>query len=379
MGKNAKIYVAILIVVLLAAFFALRGNAPTEPTASAPAPVESAPEQTAVDPVPGERAFVDLADRTVGIPENPQRLATFVGPTPEKILLLGAADRIVGKNGYAVAGPWALEVYPKFGEVTLFMNPMDPNVEELVSLNPDIVYYWSMAEQIDKMEAAGLRVVVAQLTSGNPSTVDEFVAFQKREVDVIAESIGPETQERAKLWSDYFDEKVKLIGEKTAGIPENERKKVYFGCSDDGLECFSKNSYPQFIVELAGGIFPAKDTSEEVNTTVTLEQIINWDPDFIIMGRTDSTDGVLKDDRWSEITAVKNGDVLLPPNGVMFWDYSSECVLLMQFIAKTLYPDLFSDLDMVRETKAYYKTFYDYDLSDENARNILSHLPPVGK
>jgi iron complex transport system substrate-binding protein len=324
-----------------------------------------------------ERPFVDLAGRELTLPENPRRLVTFVGPTPEKILMLGAADRLVGKNAYAVAGAWALEVYPKFGEMALFKSPMDPNVEELVGLAPDIIYYWSMNEQIERLESAGLKVVVAQLTANNPSTVDEFIAFQKKEVDVIADSIGDETKQRAKLWNDYFDEKVRFVRGRTAALPEGDRKKVYFSCSDDGLECFSKNSYPQFIVELAGGNFVAKDTNEEVNATVSLEGIINWDPDLIIMGRADSTDGIVTDERWGEIAAVKNGNVILPPDGVMFWDYSSECVLLMQFLAKTMYPDIFADLDMVAETKAYYKKFYSYELSDENARNILSHLPPA--
>ena len=325
------------------------------------------------------RPFIDLAGRVVNLPRDPQRLATFVGPTPEKILLLGAADRLVGKNAYAVAGPWAIEVYPRFKDMALFSNPMDPNVEELIALDPDIIYYWSMPEQIGKMEAAGLTVVVTQLTSNNPGTAKEFVEFQKKEVNVIADSIGGAAKERARMWNSYFDQKAKLINDRVKDLKDGARKKVYFSCSDDGLECFSKNSYPQFIVELAGGVFVARDTNEEVNTTITLEQIIAWDPDAIIMGRTGSTDGVVKDARWSEISAVKNGMVLLPPDGVMFWDYSGECVLLMQFLAKTLYPDLFKDIDMVKETMAYYKNFYGYDLSAENARNILSHLPPAKK
>jgi iron complex transport system substrate-binding protein len=376
MGKNGKIWIAV-IVVALAAFVGINNLSREEQENKTDVPeTVSAAVQT---DAPDEEPFVDLAGREVQLPQSPQRLATFVGPTPEKILLLGAADKIVGKNAYAVAGPWAIEVYPRFKDVALFSNPMEPNVEELIALSADIVYYWSIPEQVEKMEAAGITVVVAQLTSNNPTTTDEFIEFQKKEVNVIAASIGEDAMERAKMWNDYFAEKAKMIGDRTRGLSEEDRKKVYFGCSDNGLECFSKNSYPQFITELAGGIFVARDTNEEVNTTVTLEQIIEWDPDVIIMGRTGSTDGVKADVRWSEISAVKNDMVLLPPDGVMFWDYSSECVLLMQFMAKTLYPDLFEDIDMVRETKEYYETFYGYALSDENARNILSHLPPAAK
>jgi iron complex transport system substrate-binding protein len=323
--------------------------------------------------------ITDLAGREVSTPDNPRKLVALVGPTSEKLLLLGAGDRVAGKNAYAVGGPWALEVYPRFKDVKLFQQPMSPNLEELIALEADIVYFWNVPDQIAKMEEAGLVVVVAQLVENNPSTIDEFIGFQKKEVSVIAQSIGADAIEKAKRWNDYFDAKVNLLRERTAGLSAAEKKKVYYSCADDPLECFSKNSYPQFAVELAGGTFVAAATAEEVDTVVTLEQVIAWDPDVIIMGRTDTTDGVLKDERWNEISAVKNGSVLLPPNGVMFWDYGSENVLLMQFIAKALHPDLFADIDMVKETKDYYRTFYGYELSDENAGNILSHMPPIGK
>jgi iron complex transport system substrate-binding protein len=327
----------------------------------------------------GKRVVVDLMGRSVTLANDPQRLVALVGPTSEKLLLLGAADRIVGKNAGAVAGPWALEVYPRFKEAVQVKNAMQPNVEEMMALHPDVLYFWSIDDQIAKMTDAGIPVVCAQLDANNPTTIDEFIDFQKQEVGVIAESLGGDAAERAKKWCDYFDARVRYVRERTSGIPAADRKKVYYARSDEALTCFSKNSYPQFFVEIAGGVFVARDTDTEVNAQVSLEQIARWNPDVIFMGRMDSTDAVTKDARWAEIAAVKNGEVHLCPNGVMFWDYSSECVLMMQVVAKTLYPDLFADLDIVKETKDYYRTFYDYELSDENAKNLLSHRPPVGK
>jgi iron complex transport system substrate-binding protein len=48
----------------------------------------------------------------------------------------------------------------------------------------------------------------------------------------------------------------------------------------------------------------------------------------------------------------------------------------MLYLAQKLYPDLYTDLDMVTETQAYYRQFYGYELSAENARRLLGHLPP---
>jgi iron complex transport system substrate-binding protein len=62
---------------------------------------------------------------------------------------------------------------------------------------------------------------------------------------------------------------------------------------------------------------------------------------------------------------------------VAYWDYGAEGMMLMEFFAKTLHPDLFQDLNMTGEVKEYYSTFYHYNLTDEEASRILKHLPPA--
>ena len=49
----------------------------------------------------------------------------------------------------------------------------------------------------------------------------------------------------------------------------------------------------------------------------------------------------------------------------------------MEFIAKTLHPDLFKDLNMIKEIKNYYSEFYNYNLTDDQANRILNHMPPA--
>jgi len=61
----------------------------------------------------------------------------------------------------------------------------------------------------------------------------------------------------------------------------------------------------------------------------------------------------------------------------MYWDYSSEGPFLMEYIAKKLHPELFTDLDMTKEVKDYYKRFYGYDLTDDEANRILSFMSPA--
>jgi iron complex transport system substrate-binding protein len=322
------------------------------------------------------RVITDLAGRSVTLPTPVQRVIAIAGPSYEKTFMLGQADRLAGAHWVMVERPWVIATNPRIGSVQGIQNPAEPNVEALLSLETDCVFFWDYTSPLESMENAGIPVVVVQNATGNPRTVDEFIRYQKREILVFADALGADAQVKAREWFDYFDKKVASVSERTARIPREERRTALYLYGEEGLGVFSLYSYVSFWLELAGGRNIADETGKEMDTEVNMEQILAWDPDVIFMGRMPSADPVLKGQTWSELSAVKNGQVYLCPDGVMFWDYSSEGVLLMQYLAQKLYGELFEDLDMIAETQAYYRQFYRYELSAENARNLLDHLPP---
>ena len=132
-------------------------------------------------------------------------------------------------------------------------------------------------------------------------------------------------------------------------------------------------STPEILTRIAGGKLVTSEAGGDgyqSNTfgTVNIEQVVEWDPEVIFMGRTVGTDKITKNDQWKEITAVKNGAVYETPHGVFYWDNSSEQILTIMYVASILHPELFTDLNMVEETKYFYKTFYNYNLTDEEAK-----------
>lgn len=106
---------------------------------------------------------------------------------------------------------------------------------------------------------------------------------------------------------------------------------------------------------------------------------MRWNPDVILVGRQYSLDLALKDERFAEIAAVKNGRVYSSPEGVFYWDGGPESVLLMLYVAKLLYPDRFADLDVAAEVKNYYTRFYGYQLSDGEVALLLRGQSPDGR
>ena len=51
---------------------------------------------------------------------------------------------------------------------------------------------------------------------------------------------------------------------------------------------------------------------------------------------------------------------------------SADSPLTLLWMAKTLYPDRFSDIDMTQETLTYYKELFGVDLDENAARSLFA-------
>jgi iron complex transport system substrate-binding protein len=86
---------------------------------------------------------------------------------------------------------------------------------------------------------------------------------------------------------------------------------------------------------------------------------------------------LLKDTTLQKVNAVKSGKVYFNPDGAFYWDrYSAEEALQIQWAAKTLHPDKFQNIDIIKETRYFYKTFLNYNLTEEEANKIINNEEP---
>ena len=388
MKSTKKIVSLLLVLSLTAALLAGCAGGEKAQTSETPAPASAgettAPAESGVEEKqapPAEEPAVnhvrDVTGREVDVPANASHVVVLPGPALEKTLLLGVADRVGGMLK-SCKTPWAEVVYPAAADKVIFNSSKEPGMEEIMNLGAEFVVchdYADLNEQLDKL---GIPYVITQCSGELPyHDLEGFLQFQKDEVNTFAQAFGGAATANAEKWIRYFEEKVNYVRSRTDSIAEADRPRVYYARSDEGLVTFSKNSYPHYLVELAGGYYVSKDTPEEMNSTLTLEQIMEWDPDIIFMGRMDNTGIILDNPAWSGIQAVKDGKVYLCPSGVFNWDYSGESVLLMLYLAKYIQPELFADLDIEAEIRYYYSTFYGYELSDQQLERILSHMAPA--
>ena len=89
---------------------------------------------------------------------------------------------------------------------------------------------------------------------------------------------------------------------------------------------------------------------------------------------------IYENNAYAVTNAVKNKRVYVTPAGVFSWDrYGAEGALQILWVAKTLHPEIFKDIDIAAETKKFYKEFLHYELSDDEVNYILNGLDPTGK
>lgn len=300
----------------------------------------------------GTKVVTDVAGREVVIPKNIDIIVTD-GAVPvlnSFMFVMGKGDKIAystpGLSKYQSVVSPGLRDKPKIqGGIEL---------EELVKINPDIVFTASMPK-VEVFEERGLTVVFLPM----PETDAELV---KDVVRILGEVF--DEQERGERYIRYFDETVARPGKVVASIPDNQRPKVLY-CNYKTM-----TAHHRWWIEKAGGISVSKNNVAK-RITFDLEKLIAWDPDVIFLGGQE-IDLVYNDTRLSGVSAVKNRNVYAIPSGTGPWGYSSEQPLMVLLAAKTLYPEQFKDLDMEAEVIAFYKEFYNCDITRDQAAEILS-------
>jgi len=319
------------------------------------------------------RSITDAVGRKISVPMDVQRVACLTGACYEKVFLLGEADKIVVRQRNFP--PWMERTNPKAKTIPLITAA---NTEDLLSRGVQVAFAFDQAGPLAAMHAAGIPALVATSRPPAQGSREDFIRRSKEEVQLFGRVLGPHAAEVAAEWCAYFDARLAAIVARTDAIPPERRPKIYYVRGPDALTTHGRDSSMQWYGEIAGGDFSLARRTKPGISQVSIEEIVAWNPDVIFVGRQYATDLVTRDPRWSGVKAVKDGKVVAVPDGVFFWDSSSEGILLLEFLAKTLHPTLFASIDLVRDLKDYYARFYRYELSDDEARNLLAGLRPDG-
>lgn len=325
--------------------------------------------------VPKTRKITDQAGLVVEIPYHVNRVADRWPAHNGIIVMLGAGDKLVATNSQMPSFAWFAYMLPRVKDIPGPFSGSDVNMETLIGSRPDVVFTSKSgmaANTMEKLKAANIAVV--QLLATN-------FAELRANMLITGQVLGPEAEKLANEYCLYLDSNIKKVSSITDLIPKDRRPKVMHTAGPGILYVDGGNSLPNMWMEMAGGVNVAAEIAG-TSKQVSIEQVVKWNPDIIIVsgdsGRAPQyKKQMMTDSQWSQINAVKNGKVILNPQGVYQWDrHSAEEALQVLWAAKTLHPDKFPDIDIMKEIKWFYAKFFRYNLTDEKAKLIINGLPP---
>jgi len=329
-------------------------------------------------PAGGERQTItDLAGRQISLPRQIARVACMEVLCYEKMFLLGQSPRVL--RMLRTDPPWMERTNPAVSAIVK-VDGEEPNIEDLLQAKVDVVFLRYDPKRLARLEEAGIPAVVSQPpTDSRYADAKAFAATQAAEMRLFGRILGGEAGAKAEDWCAWYEGKIAALLARTAAIPAGQRLRTYYLRGPDALITGTVHSNPYWYGEIGGADMVEKNLTGPGKGLVAMEAVIGWDPQVILVGRQYSTDLVLGDERWKDISARRNGQVIPLPNGVFYWDGSTEGALFAEFVAKTLYPDRFADLDMAAEVRGYFHLFYHYEMTAEEADRFLHGQGPDGR
>ena len=311
----------------------------------------------------GKKIVIDMAGRSVTVPESPDRVIAVGGGALRIITYLNATDRIVGvedveKTAGRIARPYIL-AHPELTDLPSVGPRHGGDAELIASLKPEVIFLTRWRERIeDLQERTGAPVV---FLGDSEADLDEMYESLRLAGSVL------DREERAEELIGYTESLLRDL-ERRAGDVE-ERPKVYvggMGQQENGI-LETRMDYIPFqlldaktLDEMPGVELPPK--VKEGQVAIDPEILLAWKPEYIFI---DAGGHAIQDlDRPEFVTLSSAGVFQLLP----YRDYGDnfETIFVDAYVVgKILYPDEFEDVKIEEKADEIYSTFVGAPVYDE--------------
>jgi iron complex transport system substrate-binding protein len=265
--------------------------------------------------------------------------------------------------------PEELLYLPTFGQ--FYGSKSTLNMEALIEAQPQVVFDLGDKKATIKEDMDQIQKQTGIPTLFFDGTL-EHMADTYRTLGQILHK-----EEQAERIADFIDRTTEMAGRKSAEIPERDRVSILYGTGATGLAVNADGSSQAQVIDFIGArnaVIPDKVTNKGGGTIVSMESLYADEPDAIILTRGGPY-GELRESEWSELKAVKEGRYYEIPGEPYCWmsgPPSVNMILGVWWLGQLIYPDVYNDYDMVDTAREYYDLFWHYDLTEDEAKEMLA-------
>jgi iron complex transport system substrate-binding protein len=309
----------IAMLLLLAACSSAATSNPTTPVSAA----ATSSSVAATFPV----TLTDDAGASVIIESEPQRIVSLAPSNTEIVCALGACDRVVGVTD---ADDYPAEV----AEIPDVVVAAQVDTEAVVAAQPDLVLAagneLTPSTVIAQLIDLGLTVVTLY-----PESLDEVNA----DIELVGSALGAEPA-AADIVADVR-QRASDVQDAVAGA-DAPRTFYEVGLFEGTVYTAGDGSFLADLIELAGG----QPITGDATGTIGLEALVAADPELIVLGDATydpsiTTDAVAQRPGWAEMTAVREGRVIVFADDLVATRPGPRIVDGLEALARAIHPEAF--------------------------------------
>jgi len=320
------------------------------------------------------RIVTDMAGRTMGVPDTIKRV--YVN-RPGALMLYALAPELLVNRSFRMTDSGRRFMK----ESWLTLPYVDGSAEEIIRLKPDVIISCftidakSMADARRLEEKTGIPVFQVPLD------------MSRYEKTFMVLGTLLDRKEQAERMTGFLHAYHDELLSKAREIPPSRKVRVYYAEGDRGLQTDPSGSFHSEILERVGArnVAEVPITGGKGMSSVSMEQILFWDPDVILVwtGMGPSLTTLLEiesDSLWAKARAVRQKrlfQIPLQPFGWFDRPPGTNRILGAIWTAQLLYPDLYR-FDITRITREYFRIFYHHELTESELREVLDpHAEPL--
>lgn len=273
----------------------------------------------------GFREVVDDSGRRVRVPAEVRRIVSLAPNMTETVYALGAQERLVGVTTFCDY-PAEAAAKPKIG------GPMNPSLERIASLRPDLVLVAKTANRRDTLDALDRLGITAYAT--NTTTVEEMLDSTLR----LADLLGARAQGEALVGG--LRARLAALKERLAN---RAPKRVLFVVWHEPLVAVGHGTFLADALRWAGAAL-AIETDQEW-PRLSLEEVVRVQPEYLVFASSHS-DGVRRTlgelrtrPGWQSIDALRQGRAAIISDAVN--RPGPRLVDAIEDLARQLHPEAF--------------------------------------
>ena len=320
-------------------------------------------------------SFTDSLGRTVEIPQTLTRVAPsgvvasmFLATiAPEYLMTINATP---SSSQYPYLDPRLIDL-PTTGQ--MYGSKSTLNLESILSSGAQVVI--DLGDKKDNM-AADLDALQRQI--GMPVI---FIEADLPHMAAAYRTLGKilsGKEARGEELAAFVEQTISMAEENAAKIQDSERISVLYTSGSSGLNTNAKGSIQAQVLDLMGieNAAVVEDVSNRGGgNPINLEQLYRFDPDVILFAAGSIYSTVADDAAWQPLRAIADGRYYEIPSLPYNWlsnPPSFNMLLGVWWLGNLLYPQYY-DYDMLEKAQEIFKLFWDYDLSEDAAREMLAH------